>query len=504
MSKSVLLVDISGLFWANYHATADQPVSEAFERTVAKVTSLKADYDLFAVCCDAPPYWRKSILPEYKAQREAAPPQAVEQFRRVKERLRADGFLLWSADGFEADDVIAFATAAARADGLRVVIASNDKDTHQLVTEDVTVLSTMSGVRYTPTEVFNKHGVAPEKIRDFLSLVGDSSDNVPGVPGVGTKTAAALLNEFGTLDAVLHEATKPPASSDADESGSRITKPKLKAALVEHSAAAQLARRVITLRTDVPIDWKEIYMERKPEPLNEIQDANFDEAEPPPAPKSEPRTTTPVAKVEAELPPAQALAIRAPEEWSLALEPRTSKGAYEVAKALHESRLYQALGSVEAIYAVLLRGRSLGLDATTSLAVFHNLKGKLTMHADLIEALVLRSGKAEYFEMVESTAKGAKYATKRVGARREQVLEFTIEDAFHAGLVTKDPKGRDGYIGISESGKPSNWDKYRATMLRHRCKTQLARAVYADVVLGLYAPEEFDGEVIDTTGTVAA
>lgn len=506
--KSVLLIDLSGIYWANYHATADQSVSEAFERTVAKVTALKGDHDLVAVCCDAPPYWRKEILPEYKAQREAAPPQAVEQFRRVKDRLRADGFLLWAAQGFEADDVIAFATSAARKDGHRVVIASNDKDSHQLVTDEVTVVSTMSGVRYTPQEVFNKHGVAPEKIRDFLSLVGDSSDNVPGIPGVGPKTAAALLNEFGTLDAVLAEARKPPAASDADESGSRITKPKLKAALVDHAEAALLARRVITLRTDVPIDWKEIYMDRKPTPLTEIAESSFDDEPPaapvPEAPKSEPRATPSVAKTEPELPPAQALAIRAPEEWSLALEPRTSKGAYEVAKALHESRLYQQLGSVEAIYAVLLRGRSLGLDATTSLAVFHNLKGKLTMHADLIEALVLRSGKAEFFEMVESTAQGATYATKRVGARREQTLTFTIEDAFFAGLVTKDPKGRDGYLGISESGKPSNWDKYRATMLRHRCKTQLARAVYADVVLGLYAPEEFDGEVIETTGTVAA
>lgn len=485
--KSVLLIDVSGIYWANYHATADQSVSEAFERTVAKVTGLRGDHDYVAVCCDAPPYWRKDVLPEYKAQREAAPPQAVEQFRRVKERLRADGFLLWSAQGFEADDLLAFAAAAASKDGHRVVIASNDKDTHQLVTDTVTVLSTMSGVHYTPAEVFNKHGVAPEKIRDFLSLVGDTSDNVPGVPGVGPKTAAALLNEFGTLDAVLAEARKPPATSDADETGSRITKPKLKAALIDNAEAALLARRVITLRTDVPIDWKEIYMERQQETLTQDDPEDVPEETPAAEPKSEPRAA--VAP-----PQAQALAVVAHGDWALSLEPNSSDVAWKIAGHLFNSRLYQNYGSQQAIFAVIMRGRSLGLDATTALSVFHNLKGKLTMHADLIEALVLRSGKAEYFEMVESTSTQATYATKRITGRREQSLTFTIEDAYFAGLVTKDPKGQGGYLGISESGKPSNWDKYRATMLRHRCKTQLARAVYSDVVLGLYSIDEMDAE----------
>lgn len=515
--KRVLLIDLSSIYWANWHATADQSVSEAFERTIARVTSLRDGYDLVAICCDSPPYWRRDVLPEYKAQREAAPPQAVEQFTRVKERLRADGLLLWSAKGFEADDVIAFATEAARKDGHAVTIASSDKDLHQLVTEHVTAMSIATGVRFTPVEVFNKHGVSPDKMRDFLSLCGDASDNVPGVPKVGPKTAAALLNEFGTLDAVLAEAKKPPAQSDADENGSRITKPALKAALVEHEAAALLARRVITLRTDVPIDWKEIYMERTVQPLNEVTDAEFDSDPAPVAPKpasSPAATETPLpistskpteAKPIVTAAPKEttALAIAAPEEWSLALEPRSSGGAWKVAMTLHDSRLYQNFGSPAAIFAVLMRGRTLGLDATTALAAFHNIKGKIVMHADLIEALVLRSGKAQYFEMKESTARKAVYVTKRVGSTREQELEFTIEDAFYAGLVKKDPNGRDGFLGISESGNPSNWDKYRPVQLRHRCKTQLARAVYADVVLGLYTPDEVGVEVIDTEGVAA-
>jgi 5'-3' exonuclease len=501
--KRLLLIDASSIYWIHWHATADQQVSEAFERTVSKIASLRNGYDYVVVCCDAPPYWRKQIHPDYKAQRAEAPPQAVEQFTRVKERLRADGFLLWEAKGFEADDVIAFAVKHAVVDGLNVVIASADKDLHQLVTDRVHCLSTMSGALYTPEQVFNKHGVAPEKMRDYLALTGDTSDNVPGVPGVGAKTAAVLLNEFGTLAAVIAEAKKPAATSDADESGSRITKPKLKAALIEHEAAALLAHRLVSLRTDVPLDWKEIYVERKPEPLNEQNPANLDD-DVPISPKPEKALALAKPKDESEGTGIElrSTAMAATEMWSAALEPRSSKGAWEVATILHNSRLYPKLGSPSAIYAVILRGRSLGLDATTALGAFHNLNGQLTMHADLIEALVLRSGKAEYFEFKHSDRKRAVYVTKRVGGRTEQEIEYTIEDAFNQGLVTRDPAGLDGFKGISESGKPSNWDKVRSTMLRHRCKTQLARAVYADVVLGLYSPEEFEAAI--TTDGVAA
>lgn len=501
----LLLIDLSGIYWSRWHATADQSVSEAFERTVAEVHALRDKADLIAVCVDMAPYWRREILPEYKAHRAAAPPLAVEQFARVKDRLRADGFLLWGAQGFEADDVIAWAVEQALNDDSieGIAIASADKDLHQLVSDGVRCYSPATREVIGPEQVHEKHGVEPCRMLDYLALVGDSSDNVPGVPGVGPKTAAALLNTFLSLEAVLAEAQLP-------EGQSRITKPKLKAALIEHADAARLARRVITLRTDVPLKWEDLRMERKPEAIAVVNAENMDAdpVEPEPAPKSEPPPPMPEAK------PAngnghangnsKSAIVRVPEEWSLALEPRSQRGAWEAAGLLFESRMYQNFGSQAAIYAVLLRGRALGMDATTSLAVFHNIKGKLSMHADLIEALVIRSGKAEYFEFVESSSKVATYATKRVGSRREQTLTFTIEDALAAGLVKKDPAGRDGYLGISESGQPSNWDKYRALMLRHRCKTQLARAVYSDVVLGLYMPEELgEQSYIDMEATAA-
>jgi hypothetical protein len=184
----------------------------------------------------------------------------------------------------------------------------------------------------------------------------------------------------------------------------------------------------------------------------------------------------------------------------MALEPRTMKEAYWLAEQMANSRLFSRLGGPQACYMVLLRGRALGLDAMAAASAFHRIDDKITMHADLIAALVLRSGKAKFLEMVESDRTHATYETQRHGGRRVIAMTFTIEDAFHARLVEKHASGLDGYRGISQTGKPSNWDKYRATMLRHRCQTQLVRAVYPDVVLGLYTPDEMGHEdVIDTT-----
>ena len=495
---TLLLIDLSGIYWAAYHATADQEVSAAFDRTVDAVRRLASEADYVAVCCDSPPYFRRSILPTYKAQRAEAPPLAIEQFERVKARLRADGHLLWAAPTFEADDVIAWAVKSACADPAigRITVASNDKDLHQLVTERVYCYSPLSKTMYGPAAVLDKHGVQPGSMLDYLSLVGDASDNVPGVPGVGPKTAAWLIDNFGNLDDALAEAAKP-------EPECGIKKPKLRQSLVDYADNARRARDVIALRTDLPLEWKELYVDREPKPLNETVVENLD-GDPGAATNGNGNGKHEAAFASDVQPQVKAapLVVRAPEEWSLALEPRSSKGAWELAGILNNSRLYTKLGGQEAVYAILMRGRSLGLDATTALSAFHNVGGRITMHADLIEALVLRSGRAEYFEVVETDAKHATYCTKRVGGKREQTLTFTIEEACAAKLVVKDPNGLDGFNGRDTDGKPTsdaNWSKYRPLMLRHRCKTQLARMVYPDVVLGLYAPEELDASAIVET-----
>lgn len=514
--KSTLLIDLSSLYWANWHATADQPIGEAFDRTVARVHSLRSGYDYVACCIDSPPYFRKELHPEYKAQRDKPTPQSLEQFARVKERLQADGVLLLGAKGYEADDIAATAVARLRDPNMAIVLATADKDWFSLVsdTHNVRVLSTTSGMMYDRNEVITKLGVAPDMVADWLALMGDKSDNVPGVPGVGPKTAAKLLLQYGSLHEVLANADKQTE--------------KLCAALIEHAGAARLARQLVELKTDAAINVDELFEERKQKPLKEAmmpgRDDGFDEREeadddagyeemiskpkapsepPPPAavapapePKSEPRAAAP----KLEEPKKDALAKTQPAgEWSLLLEPRNLKQAWWLAEQMANSRLFAKFASAEQAYMVMLRGRALGLDAVTAASAFHNIDGQLAMHADLIEALVLRSGLAEYFDLVETTRQRATYATKRKGARREVSITFTIEDAFHAQLVEKHASGIDGYRGISKTGKASNWDKVRPTMLRHRAKTQLCRAVYADVVLGLYSPDELsDGrDIID-------
>lgn len=504
----LVLVDLSHLFWSAFHATADKPVSEAFDITLAQATAFCERSRYAAVCCDWPPYFRRELAPSYKANREASPEMAREQLRRVVDRLAADGRVIWQSRGFEADDIIAGAVAWALCDTRieRVTIASNDKDLLQLVGPRCSVLSTRTGSTLGPAEVEAKFGVAPHQMRDLLALMGDKSDNVPGVPGVGPKKAAALLAEFGDVECLLARLDSDPQVCDGDRIMSLVR---------VHRDQLELSLRLVSLRTDAPaVDYEAIFAERvvaKVAPVgaewdddeNQEDDEMTDESQPSnPQPEPAPEPLPPVAAVapqRTEEPEQSAAIVRVDAvDWSLALEPASTRDAYRMAKALFNSRLYPQFGNEDAIFAVVLRGRSLGLDATTSLANFHMVEGRPTMHADLIRGLVLRSKLCEYFDLVESTREKATWATKRRGAKHETRITWTIQDAHAAGLVEK---SGDGYRGISKSGRPSNWDKYRPAMLRHRAGVELARAVYPDVTAGLYTPDEFEPEA---TGVIDA
>jgi hypothetical protein len=176
--------------------------------------------------------------------------------------------------------------------------------------------------------------------------------------------------------------------------------------------------------------------------------------------------------------------VTRPSEFALSLEPMTHGECKEVARILCDSRLFQQTFSTpQAVFSAIMLARSHGLGLMQVLmpGMVHNIKGKIAMSAQMIVGLVLRSGKAEYFDCVETTSQKAVFVTRRVGSKRETVLEFTIEEAKAAGYL----------------GKPdSSWQKTPKTMLRHRCETELARLVYPDVVGGLYTPQEFeDAEV---------
>src|SRR5947208_13446546 len=190
---------------------------------------------------------RNEMYDQYKAHRPPPPEALVPQFPLIRLATRAFSIPCIEEAGLEADDIIACYVTEAKKAGWKVTIVSSDKDLMQLIDEDagIDMLDTMNDRRIGRAEVLEKFGVPPEKVGDVLALMGDSVDNVPGVPGIGPKTASQLIQQFGDLDTVL-------ASTDA------ISKPKLKQSLVEHADAARLSRELVRLVCDANL----------PEPLD--------------------------------------------------------------------------------------------------------------------------------------------------------------------------------------------------------------------------------------------
>ncbi|MBX3268939.1 MAG: DNA polymerase I [Sandaracinaceae bacterium] len=242
------VVDLSGYVFRAYHAlppmsTRSGEPTHAVYGVTQMLLSLVATRRpaRLAVALDAPgPSFRRAIFDGYKATRRAHPPDLDPQVERLEEVVEAYGIPILSAPGFEADDLIATLVERAREAGLEVVVVSADKDLLQLVGPGVTMYDSMRERVYGPAEAEEKMGVRPSQIADFLALTGDSSDNVPGVPSVGPKTAARLLAEHGTLDALY---------AHLDAVAQKGTREKLAA----HRDDAYLSRELVTLRRDAPV-----------------------------------------------------------------------------------------------------------------------------------------------------------------------------------------------------------------------------------------------------------
>jgi DNA polymerase I len=196
---------------------------------------------VFVVFDSAEKTFRSDIYPEYKAQRDSHPVDLGHQFDIAKDACDAFGWRSFSAPGFEADDVIATMAKISAANSCErdVVIIGSDKDFYQLVTDSCFVMCPNKKELVSPVEVELKFGVPPRLMVDLQSLAGDAVDNIPGIPGIGPKTAALLLRQFGSLEAVLDNAHS-------------VKQPKRRESLVMHKNAALLARRLVALRTDVP------------------------------------------------------------------------------------------------------------------------------------------------------------------------------------------------------------------------------------------------------------
>ena len=185
--------------------------------------------------------FRKKIYPEYKANRPTPPDDLIPQFSLIRQATRAFNLPCIEKEGYEADDIIATYASEATRSGAKTTIISSDKDLMQLVNQQVGMYDGMKDRPIGVAEVIEKWGVPPEKMIDLQSLTGDSTDNVPGVPGIGPKTAAQLLDEFGDLDTLLAHAGD-------------IKQQKRRENIIEFADQARLARQLVTLKTDVPLE----------------------------------------------------------------------------------------------------------------------------------------------------------------------------------------------------------------------------------------------------------
>lgn len=191
--------------------------------------------------------FRHKTFSEYKGGRQKTPPELSEQFPFIRELLDAYGISRYELENYEADDIIGTLSLEAERNGFEVKVISGDKDLTQLSSEKTTVAITRKGItdieEYTPSYIEEKYGITADKIIDMKGLMGDTSDNIPGVPGVGEKTALKLLKEFGDLESILDSADK-------------VSGKKLQEKLVEFKEQALMSKELATITREAPVEIK--------------------------------------------------------------------------------------------------------------------------------------------------------------------------------------------------------------------------------------------------------
>ncbi len=250
MTDTVCVIDTFSLIFQVFHAIppmtspSGQPTNALFGISRDLVTLFKDPKLTWLICAwDAPgPSERVALYPEYKANRSETPVDLVPQIGRIREVIEAFGIPVIEQVGWEADDVIATLTRHAVERGTNVRIVTSDKDARQLLGPQVHLFNLRKNTELGEAELMADWGIRPDQVVDFQSLVGDAVDNVPGVPLVGPKKAAQLLNQFGTLEEVLARAAEAPGA-------------KLKENLQTYAEQARMSRELVRLRTDLPLDF---------------------------------------------------------------------------------------------------------------------------------------------------------------------------------------------------------------------------------------------------------
>jgi DNA polymerase-1 len=254
LAKKIILIDGNSLAYRAFYAlpttltTSSGQITNAVYGFTSMLIRLfnNEKPDMVAVAFDrGAPTFRHHDYEDYKAHRQKMPEELYGQLLIIKELLETLKIPIYEIDGYEADDVLGTLAKKAEHLGLEVIIVTSDKDALQLVSLQTKIMTTKRGITdivvYDRDEVIERYGLPPEKIVDMMSLKGDSSDNIPGVPGIGEKTAIKLIQNFGSLDEVLSSIDK-------------ISAKKVKSVLEEYREQAELSRKLATIVCDVPID----------------------------------------------------------------------------------------------------------------------------------------------------------------------------------------------------------------------------------------------------------
>src|ERR671939_704495 len=251
--RELFLIDGNSLAYRAFFAlpesiaTSDGRPTNAIFGFASMLVKILTDYGAVptVVVWDAGMSGRKEISPDYKAQRSSRPDLLKLQWPHLRPLVEAFGYRNISVEGYEADDVIAALTEQAKERGIPVMVVTGDRDAYQLVTDGVRIMTTSRGITdtkvYDRQGVIDRYGIPPELVPDFIGLKGDTSDNIPGVPGIGDKTAAQLLQQYGSLETVLEH---------IDE----ISGAKRKQNLTEHAENARISKILATIKRDVPVE----------------------------------------------------------------------------------------------------------------------------------------------------------------------------------------------------------------------------------------------------------
>src|SRR5690348_13959183 len=252
-ARELFLIDGNSLAYRAFFAlpesiaTSDGRPTNAIFGFASMLVKILTDYGPVptVVVWDAGMSGRKELSADYKAQRSSRPDLLKLQWPHLRPLVEAFGYRNISIEGFEADDVIATLAEQAKERGIPVMIVSGDRDAYQLVEDGVRIMTTSRGITdtkvYDRQGVIDRYGIPPELVPDFIGLKGDTSDNIPGVPGIGDKTAAELLQRFGSLESVLEHVD--------DISGA-----KRKQNLTEHADDARTSKQLATAKRDIPLD----------------------------------------------------------------------------------------------------------------------------------------------------------------------------------------------------------------------------------------------------------